>query len=169
MPDRRPPLIALLPILALLPVLAPLIAPSSVAARPVVGMIFPAGSLSLAQSPAQCGAVQTLITPINDVAEAMPGWILLDPRVLSMPAAIQHFWYAHECAHHVLGADEQRADCWAIRTGRDKGWFMAADFDWMDRHMRHYPGDATHLPGPQRVAAIKACFRDPTPAEPIPS
>ncbi|WHO40662.1 hypothetical protein PMI04_008765 [Sphingobium sp. AP49] len=140
----------------------------SAPAQPPAAAIFPAGQLWLADLPARCGSVQTLVANISDIAEAMPGWIILNPRILTMPGPIQHFWYAHECGHHLLGPDEQRADCWAIRTGRDQGWFQPADFAWMDQHMRHYPGDATHLPGPQRVAHLRACYDDRTPAEAAP-
>ena len=94
--------------------------------------------------------------------------IFLNPRILErLPPAVQLFWYAHECAHHVLGhmlgvpkvRNEMDADCWAIRIGRNQGWFRRQDL----RNMYHYfinnPGSPWgHLPGPQRLQHFANCF-----------
>src|SRR3546814_10848238 len=59
---------------------------------------IPAGELVLAGTPVRCGAARTVVTGLGEVAMTSPGYILLDPTLFSMPPAIQHFWYAHECA-----------------------------------------------------------------------
>lgn len=94
--------------------------------------------------------------------------ILLNPNVLVMlPPAVQLFWYAHECAHHVLGhtlgmpqlRNEMDADCWAIRTGRDQGWFRRRDLRNMYQYFINNPGSPWgHLPGPQRLQHFANCF-----------
>lgn len=110
---------------------------------------------------------------LNDVGKA---WIapngapviFLNPRVLStLPRAVQLFWYAHECAHHVLGhtlgmpqmRSEMDADCWAIRTGRNQGWFLHRDLRSMYWYFINNPGSPWgHLPGPQRLQHFANCF-----------
>ncbi|HEX7853027.1 MAG TPA: hypothetical protein VF503_04960 [Sphingobium sp.] len=120
--------------------------------------VIPAGSLTLAGTPVRCGVARTVVAPIGDIAMTYPGAIVLNPRLFSMPPAIQHFWYAHECAHQLFGYDEQNADCWAIQTGKRMGWFRMEDFQWMNRELQYLPGDADHLPGPERLAGLKSCY-----------
>lgn len=88
--------------------------------------------------------------------------IYMNPYVLmQLPEALQRFWYGHECAHHRLGPGEEAADCWSVRKGRDQGWLTRADLDTMAVYMTGNRGDSTHLPGPQRVAQMRACFDAP--------
>ncbi len=97
---------------------------------------------------------------INDVGIAISGEIHINPHVLfQYPAAIQLFWYAHECAHHSVGADERKADCLAARVGKEQGWFNDADLREMSKYMAANPGDATHLPGPGRVQDMLTCMQ----------
>lgn len=130
--------------------------------------VFPPGTMVLAGSPVQCGNAQTVVAPIDDIAMAYPGTILLDPDLFAMPDAIQHFWYAHECAHQLFGYDEVAADCWAIQTGKQWGWFASYDFEWMDRNFIYLRGSAKHPPGPKRLANLKGCYAKATKAGPPP-
>ena len=94
--------------------------------------------------------------------------ISLNPHVLAMfPPAIQLFWYAHECSHHILGhtlrvpqpRDEMDADCRAIRGGRDQGWFRREDLHSMYDYFINNPGSPWgHLPGQQRLQHFANCF-----------
>lgn len=100
-------------------------------------------------------------------------YIMLDPQLLQpLPYKLQNFFYAHECAHHVLGhwynpssESEKEADCWAIRYGRDTGLFRRqeiADFaPWLARSAGSRFG---HLPGPLRAQYLLDCFDS---AEPL--
>jgi len=96
--------------------------------------------------------------------------ILINPRVLSAQAPVmQLFWYAHECAHHVRGhlaniaiSNEADADCWAVKTGRNQGWFPPQAFQLLVEVLGNSPGSLWgHLPGPQRIQNMWGCYNQP--------
>jgi hypothetical protein len=101
---------------------------------------------------------------LKDVGMTVPAgqWTVIryNPDVLdSMPDSIKLFWLGHECGHAYLRtSDEPRADCWSARTGVQQGWFGPSDVGELLREMRDNPGDATHPPGPARVANISNCI-----------
>jgi hypothetical protein len=118
-------------------------------------------------------AVHTIPDPsLNDVGKAIiyNGYptIILNPNILNnLPPNIQLFWYAHECAHHVLGhslgnyniTSESQADCWAIKLGRQQGWINQNVLQVMIPYFRNNPGSASgHLPGPQRLQNFFGCY-----------
>lgn len=120
---------------------------------------IPPGQLMLPGGPVNCGPIPTLVQPIPDIAMARPGWIILNPSFFQLPYVLQYFVYAHECAHHIVGSNEAASDCWAIRTGRDQGWFKDSDIGWLVSYFGGSPGDWTHAPGPIRIANLIECFR----------
>jgi len=99
-----------------------------------------------------------MIQPINDIAAAYKGRIILHPRVLDLPRAQQLFWYTHECAHQIFGPGEAAADCWAVQQGKIQGWLTRDELAKLAVTMRYYPGDATHTDGAARIVAMDACF-----------
>lgn len=102
--------------------------------------------------------------------------ILYEPRVLALAGpVVARFTYLHECAHHARGqvirlasgvmnpipfADEQEADCDAIRYLVRNGEFGNHEIAIVQRAMSSSPGDATHLPGPVRATNLRACLAD---------
>ena len=93
--------------------------------------------------------------------------IVMNPQVLNrQPQVLQLFWYAHECAHHVLGhvvhmspMNESMADCWAVKTGRQHQWFPPAGFEALAQVIGNSPGSIWgHLPGPARLENMRACY-----------
>lgn len=94
-------------------------------------------------------------------------YILMDPEIMrTLPVKLQVFFYAHECAHHVLGHwfhptvhSEREADCWAVRKYRDNGYLTRQDVKdfapWLAKSRGTRFG---HLPGPQRADFLLACF-----------
>lgn len=120
-------------------------------------LILP-GALLLAGYRATCGPVDTMIQPINDIAAAYKGRIILHPRVLNLPRAQQLFWYTHECAHQIFGPGEAAADCWAVQQGKIQGWLSPGEFDRLSHSMRDFPGDATHADGHGRVTYMQTCY-----------
>ncbi|TXC70707.1 hypothetical protein FSB78_06980 [Sphingomonas ginsenosidivorax] len=120
-------------------------------------LILP-GALLLAGYRATCGPVDTMIQPINDIAAAYTGRIILHPRVLNLPRAQQLFWYTHECAHQIFGPGEAAADCWAVQQGKIQGWLTSAELSALGASMRAFPGDANHADGPSRLAAMNSCY-----------
>lgn len=116
------------------------------------------------------------VEELDDVGRA---WVInTDPfiimdthRLHQLPPKLQLFFYAHECAHHVLGhwyspsvENEKEADCWAIRYGRDTELFRRqeiADFaPWLAASKGSPFG---HLPGPLRARHLLECFDNPEP------
>lgn len=120
--------------------------------------IVPPGALTLGGFPVTCGSVPTSFELIGDIAQARPGWIILHPNILNLPTVVQVFIYAHECGHHNVGANDAAADCWAIRVGRNQGWFAAADINWLVAYFGHSTGDFSHAPGPARIGQMVRCF-----------
>ena len=117
-----------------------------------------AGDPTLSGYQATCGPVQTVMMAMADIAAAQHGRIYLNPALLDRPRAEQMFWYTHECGHFIFGAGEMRADCWAVEQGRIQGWMSPDDFETLSASMRRHPGDRAHPAGPQRVAAMAACY-----------
>lgn len=120
--------------------------------------VLAAGQLDLAGYQATCGSARTVVLRMADIAATQGGTIYLSSVLMERPRAEQLFWYTHECAHLIFGAGEMRADCWAVQQGRLHGWLSPDDFDVLAASMRRHPGDRAHPPGPQRVAAMAACY-----------
>ncbi|MDI1326247.1 MAG: hypothetical protein PSV23_05545 [Brevundimonas sp.] len=97
---------------------------------------------------------------LPDVGMARPGLILLNPYALQgMSTSHKLFVVAHECAHAIGISNEGAADCFAIRLGRDQGWFPSYVFGELIEALRYNPGDYTHAPGTVRLNAIIQCFQ----------
>jgi hypothetical protein len=125
---------------------------------PAHGRVYQPGALSLGGAYPTCGWVPTTLADIPDIALSTPGMIHINPALLEQPRPLQLFWYAHECAHQLYGISEGQADCWAIRTGRDQGWFRAEDFPLIERALEGNEGDSRHMTGRQRTALMWRCF-----------
>lgn len=100
---------------------------------------------------------------INDIAIAVPGAIVLSPALGNWPPVVQVFVYAHECAHHIpaIGSNENAADCWAIKLGRNQGWINFQGLRVIQTYFQNNQGDWTHLPGGMRIQQMQACFSTP--------
>jgi len=80
------------------------------------------------------------------------------------------FFYAHECAHHVLRhvvaspslTAEREADCWAIRALKKRGDVDAVAIGTIQADIsRAGRGDWSHLPGPMRAVDLGRCLQGP--------
>ena len=111
-------------------------------------------------------------TPLGAQAVALYGRpaIILNVAVLStFPTQFQVFTYIHECGHHfngdVLGMyghmSEFNADCYAAKITRNFGWLNPADFGVAMSVLKTFLPDATHPPGPARVANAENCYNTP--------
>lgn len=96
--------------------------------------------------------------------------IVIDPHIIGrLPDKLQIFFYQHECGHHALGhwyggnADQEKeADCWAIRSGREKGTFTRDDVMSFAPFLAASGGSPFgHLPGPQRAKFLLQCYDEP--------
>ncbi len=124
--------------------------------------VYPPGQFALDGVPVVCGNMLTVVTPnIPDVAMNNGQAILLNPMVMGgLPTVLKLYWYAHECGHSFVGADEVQADCWAIQTGRDQGWFPPQAFALLMQMFRNNPGDLRHPSGPDRVQYMLQCYQN---------
>jgi hypothetical protein len=132
--------------------------------------IVQAGRVPLGPNPmiggvsVSCMGVPTwLDDEINDIAIAVPGAIVLSPALGNWPPVVQVFVYAHECAHHLpaIRSNENAADCWAIKLGRNQGWIDFQGLRLIQTYFQNNQGDWTHLPGRWRIQQMQACFSTP--------
>jgi hypothetical protein len=125
---------------------------------------FPPGTFSVDGYPIVCGPLTFVIVPgLPDVGiNNGQGQILLNPQVMSaLPTVLKLYWVAHECGHYFVGANEVAADCWAIRTGKQQGWFPPQAFQLLAQMFQNNPGSVRHPAGPQRVANMWQCYNTP--------
>lgn len=133
-------------------------------ASAVQAQVFPPGTFAIDGIPVNCGPTTTILNPgLPDVAMADGnGNIILNPAVLNgLPTVLKLYWYAHECGHYHVGANEVAADCWAIRIGRDQGWFPPQAFQDLVQMFWNNPGDMAHPSGMQRVQNMMQCYSAP--------
>lgn len=116
--------------------------------------------------------VRTIEAPaLGDVgrAEFVEGFpvIMLDPGLMSaLPANLQTFFKLHECGHHMMGHlfapttdSEKEADCWAVKEARKQGLLEADIEAWKPYFAQSRGSKIGHLPGPERVEFLLACWR----------
>lgn len=125
--------------------------------------VFAPGTFSIDGFPVSCGAAPTVLTQqINDAAINNGQAILVNPVVVGqLPTVLKLYVYAHECGHFFVGANELGADCWAIKTGRNQGWFPPQAFGALMQMFANNPGNINHPPGPVRVRAMMNCYQQP--------
>jgi hypothetical protein len=123
--------------------------------------VFAPGQFAIDGIPVACGGYPTVVTTqIPDAGIFNGQAIFLNPASLGpLPTVLKLFVYAHECGHGVVGGNEPAADCWAIRLGRDQGWFPPQAFGLLMRMFQGNPGSMRHPPGPQRVQNMMHCYK----------
>jgi hypothetical protein len=94
--------------------------------------------------------------------------IVYNPYVVSwMSPPTRLFFYAHECAHHVLAhgvrghplTREQEADCWSIQQLVANSLLSDSDLTTIQQDIAQFgQGDWSHLPGPVRAINLRACL-----------
>lgn len=124
--------------------------------------IVPAGQLSFDGESFVCAGYPALLNAgFPDYGAAYFGFIILNPdRFQTLPISLKRFAYAHECGHQYVGYSEAAADCYAVKSGLARGWLDANSLQEICAFFSKSKGTALHLPGPQRCAAIRACYRD---------
>lgn len=112
----------------------------------------------IAGQPLVCGGAVSYVADIPDIAMAQQGLLMFRPDFFSLPAYVQWYIYAHECAHQYVGNDERAADCFAVQMGRDQGFFPPQAIQQICAFTFPTPGDWSHLPGPLRCAEMQLCY-----------
>lgn len=97
--------------------------------------------------------------------------ILLSPSYLEkLPRVAAFFLFYHECAHVALPfgiglasvSQEGNADCYAVREMRKAGLINSwRTFAEAVDGIKKLPGDASHIPGPERISAAASCVGIP--------
>lgn len=136
------------------------------AAMPEKDRILAPGRLKVEGRAMRCGGAPTLMSrTFWDYGGSHRGMIILNPDKLeTLAPAVRLFVYAHECGHHIFGASEIKADCYAVQRGRREGWLTQEGLAEICHFFRDHPGDWVHPPGPQRCAYMTRCFAGETPA-----
>lgn len=124
---------------------------------------FPQGTFHIAGYPFSCGPATTCIDPnIGDLGRAVPGQaIWLNPMLNNYPVGVIGFVFAHECAHFLGNMNEQAADAWAIKIGRNQGWINPQTVQQICQSVYFSSGDWTHFPGPARCQLMIQAFNTP--------
>ncbi|MFM1816602.1 MAG: hypothetical protein RLZ98_3297 [Pseudomonadota bacterium] len=122
--------------------------------------IVPAGQLTLDNRKLWCGHRPTVLdNNLDDYGAAYPGFLILNPRLLSRVSTSVKLWiYAHECGHQFRGPDEETADCFAVQRGRRQGWLTTQGLDEVCRFISPARGSMMHLSGSRRCEAMRRCF-----------
>lgn len=125
--------------------------------------IVPAGQLRLDKRRLICGHRPTVLDgQLDDYGAAYPGFIILNPRLLSRVSTPVKLWiYSHECGHQFRGPDEETADCFAVQRGRRQGWLSPEGLDEVCRFIAPAKGSAMHLSGSYRCNYMRQCYDDP--------
>lgn len=125
------------------------------------GKEIPHGSLKIDGISVNCGTRPTVLNPEFDSwGGAFPGFLILNTRkIAGLSTQVKLYIYSHECGHQFIGADETKADLFAIRRGMKWGWLDAAGMEQICTFISQLKGDAVHPPGTKRCETMRAYYR----------
>ncbi|MHA1517858.1 MAG: hypothetical protein ACTSYK_04560 [Alphaproteobacteria bacterium] len=125
------------------------------------GKEVPHGQLKIDGRPVNCGKRPTVLNPNFDSwGGAFPGFLILNTRKIEgLSTQVKLYIYSHECGHQFIGADETKADLFAIRRGVKWGWLDAQGLEEICIFISKLKGDAVHPPGPQRCKTMRGYYR----------
>jgi hypothetical protein len=120
------------------------------------------GELKLDGKAVNCGKRPTVLNPNFDSwGGAFPGFLILNTKKINgLSTQVKLYIYSHECGHQFIGADETRADLFAIRRGVKWGWLDAQGMEDICTFISQLKGDSVHPPGPQRCETMRKYYRE---------
>ncbi len=123
--------------------------------------VVPHGSLRIDGKAVNCGKRPTVLNPNFDSwGGAFPGFLILNTNKISgLTSQVKLYIYSHECGHQFVGADETKADLFAIRRGVKWGWLDAQGMEDICVFISQLKGDAVHPPGPKRCEVMRKYYR----------
>lgn len=126
------------------------------------GKEVPHGALKIDGRPVNCGTRPTVINPNFDSwGGAFPGFLILNTKKIGgLSTQVKRYIYAHECGHQFIGANETKADLFAIRRGVKRGWLDAQGMEEICTFISKLKGDSVHPPGPKRCETMRARYRE---------
>jgi len=123
--------------------------------------VVPHGQLKIDGRAVNCGTRPTVLNPNFDSwGGAFPGFVILNTKKISgLSTQVKLYIYSHECGHQFEGADESKADLFAIRRGVKWGWLDAQGMEDICTFISQLKGDAVHPPGPARCETMRKYYR----------
>jgi hypothetical protein len=124
--------------------------------------IVASGQLKLDGRKLVCGQRPTVLdNNLDDYGAAYPGFLILNPKLLSKVSTPVKMWiHAHECGHQFRGPDEETADCFAVQRGRRQGWLTPEGLEEVCRFISPAKGDSMHFSGSHRCETMRQCYAD---------
>jgi hypothetical protein len=125
------------------------------------GKVIAHGQLKLDGRAVNCGKRPTVLNPNFDSwGGAFPGFLILNTKKISgLSTQVKLYIYSHECGHQFEGADETKADLFAIRRGVKWGWLDAQGMEDICVFISQLKGDSVHPPGPKRCEVMREYYR----------
>lgn len=126
------------------------------------GKVISHGQLKLDGRSVNCGKRPTVLNPNFDSwGGAFPGFLILNTKKISgLSTQVKLYIYSHECGHQFIGADETKADLFAIRRGVKWGWLDAQGMEDICTFISQLKGDSVHPPGPKRCETMRKYYRE---------
>jgi hypothetical protein len=123
--------------------------------------VVPHGQLKIDGRAVNCGTRPTVLNPNFDSwGGAFPGFLILNVKKIGgLSTQVKLYIYSHECGHQFEGADETKADLFAIRRGVKWGWLDAQGMEDICTFISQLKGDAVHPPGPKRCETMRKYYR----------
>ena len=118
------------------------------------------GALKIDGRGVNCGKRPTVLNSNFDSwGGAFPGFLILNTKkITGLTTAVKLYIYSHECGHQFIGADETKADLFAIRRGVKWGWLDAVGMEDICTFISILKGDWVHPPGPQRCETMRKYY-----------
>ena len=119
------------------------------------------GALKIDGKRVNCGKRPTVLNPNFDSwGGAFPGFLILNTKKISgLSTQVKLYIYSHECGHQFEGADEIKADLFAIRRGVKWGWLDAQGMEDICAFISQLKGDSVHPPGPKRCDIMRKHYQ----------
>ena len=123
---------------------------------------FPADTFAIDRTPVSCGTIIFMYDKTLPVAgrNTDKGIIAMNPDILAgMPGIMKLYVASHECAYSLVGRkDEAAVRCWAVRNGRDQGWFPPPGFALLLRLLQKPEVGWPPALDAAAVAALEKCY-----------
>ena len=120
------------------------------------------GSLTIDGQRVNCGKRPTVLNPNFDSwGGAFPGFVILNNnKIAPLSTPTKLYVYSHECGHQFVGANEGKADLFAIRRGVRWGWLDALGLEDICTFISQLKGDSVHPPGTKRCETMRRYYRE---------
>ena len=124
------------------------------------GTFVPPGRLEIDGKRMECGTAPTVLDlSWDDFGGSMPGFVILNPRLLAGLTTTVKLWiFSHECAHQTIGDDEPKADCIAVQRGWRERWLAMPGLREVCQFIEPARADQQHVDGARRCQLMEQCL-----------